>query len=513
MKKIYFFGILAVVGLAVFQACEKDLPTNLEFSAYNYESLDEDGGNWKTVLLDSATQIGIPAPEDASSASYKAELADLKEESSKLTSEQEKAVAHWAGDGLVRWNEVARELAAKYNLPPPPKPDGTYGAPDAANPSNIPNFPFAHPPYACRMFAYWSAAQFDALIATWHYKQAYNRPAAYKADATISTHLPQNDLPGYPSEGAVVAAVSKRILTAMFPLEKDYIAELATEHLNSLKWAGISTESDIVWGDSLGRGVAGKFLARAGSDGMKNAQTPKPISDSLRVAAKAKWGWQWDNLETPVRPVGITPYFGRVKPWCIPNVEAVRPAVPPAPGSEAFNKDAEELKKISKNLTQEQRKIANFWADGPSTYTPPGHWNRFACNEIVDHKLNPLRAARVLAYMNMAIMDAGISCWDAKYYYHYARPIQVVPGFKAILGTPNFPSYTSGHSTFSAAGAAVLGYLFPTEAAKFDKWASEAAESRIYAGIHYRFDAEMGNTQGKACANYAIDIAKADGAD
>jgi hypothetical protein len=58
--------------------------------------------------------------------------------------------------------------------------------------------------------------------------------------------------------------------------------------------------------------------------------------------------------------------------------------------------------------------------------------------------------------MNMAIVDAGISCWDAKYYYHYPRPIQVIPGFKTILGTPNFPAYTSGHSTFSAAAAEVL---------------------------------------------------------
>lgn len=513
MKKIYFLGMLAFVALAIFQACEKDLPTNLEFSPYTYETLDENGGTWKPVLLDSATLVGIPAPDDASSAAYQTELADLKAASYDLTSDQEKAVAYWSGDGLVRWNEVARNLAAKYNLPPAPKPDGTYGAPDPANPSNIPNFPFAHPPYACRMFAYWSAAQFDALIAAWHYKYEYNRPAAYKTDASISTHLPQNDLPGYPSDGAVVAAVSKRILIAMFPLEKAYIEELADEHLNSLQWAGISTESDIVWGDSLGRGVAGKFLARAGSDGMKAAQTPKPISDSIRVAAKAQWGWQWDNLEAPIRPVGITPFFGRVKPWCIPNVEAVRPPVPPAPGSAEFIKDAEEIKDISKNLTKEQRKIANFWSDGPSTYTPPGHWNRFAADEIVGHRLNPLRAARVFAYMNMAIMDAGISCWDAKYYYHYARPIQAVPGFKTILGTPNFPSYTSGHSTFSAAGAAVLGHFFPAEAVKFDRWAEEAAESRIYGGIHYRFDADMGNTQGKDCAAHTLDVAKADGAE
>jgi membrane-associated phospholipid phosphatase len=164
-------------------------------------------------------------------------------------------------------------------------------------------------------------------------------------------------------------------------------------------------------------------------------------------------------------------------------------------------------------MTEEKRKIANWWSDGLGTYTPPGHWNKFAKDLIIKYKMNPLRSARTFAYMNMAIMDAGISCWDAKYYYHYPRPIQTIPGFKVILGTPNFPSYTSGHSTFSAAAAEVLAYIFPAEAELSRSWAREAAESRIYGGIHYRFDAEVGITQGKNVAQYTINAAKADGAD
>jgi membrane-associated phospholipid phosphatase len=124
-----------------------------------------------------------------------------------------------------------------------------------------------------------------------------------------------------------------------------------------------------------------------------------------------------------------------------------------------------------------------------------------------------LRSTRTFAYLNMAIMDAGISCWDAKYYYHYPRPIQTMPGFKTILGTPNFPSYTSGHSTFSAAAAEVLAYIFPAEATYCRDWAQEAADSRVYAGIHYRFDAEAGLDQGKNVAQYTINKAKLDKAD
>ena len=115
--------------------------------------------------------------------------------------------------------------------------------------------------------------------------------------------------------------------------------------------------------------------------------------------------------------------------------------------------------------------------------------------------------------MNMAIMVAGIWCCDAKYYFHYPRSIQAIPGFKTILGTPNFPAYTSGHSTFSAAAAEVLSYIFPNEAQQCRAWAREAAESRIYGGIHCRFDAEAGLTQGKNVAVYTVNKAKKDGAE
>ena len=462
-------------------------------------------------MLSSASQVGIPAPAAVNDPAFLAELDAVKVLTTSLTSEQQEAIEYCGGNGLIRWNEIARDLSAKYNLPASPNPDGTYPAADPANPGNYPNFPFAHPPYSCRMLAYLTAAQYDALISAWHYKYQFNRPAPYNADATIEAHLPENALPGYPSEGAVIAAVSKDILSAMFPLEKDYIAARATEHTNSLMWAGMNVQSDITAGDSLGRAVGKIFRMRASTDGMSKAQTPKLVSDSIRAAAKAMYGWEWINQETPERKVGITPLFGKVKTWFLPDVEAVRPPVPPAPGSVEFNEDAQELEDILDNLTNEQRKIANFWSDGLGTYTPPGHWNRFASEFIVQYKYNPLRAARVLAYMNMAIQDAGIACWDAKYHYHYPRPIQAIPGFKTILGTPNFPSYTSGHSMFSAAAANVLAHVFPAETSKVEAWALEASLSRMYGGIHYRFDIEAGKTSGEAVGQYAIDRMILDG--
>jgi hypothetical protein len=513
MKKISI-GILSVALIfATVTSCENELPTHFKFSAYEFSDLDEDGGTWQPILFTSATDIVIDAPLAVNSTEYQAELAELKAASNNLSGVQADAVEYWTNNPLIRWNEIALELAAKYNLIPPPNPDGTYTLPSPANPAGPPPFPFAHPPYTSRMLAYLSVAQFDGLIAAWHYKYEYDRPAPYITDNTINYAYEENSLPSYPSDGAVIAIVSRDILKAMFPLEHDYLNARAAEHLSSLMWSGSNTSSDIAAGEAIGIAVKTAALARASTDKMSAAQTPKPLSDQIKQEAFDRFGWSWTNQETPVRPVGLTPRFGQVTMWSVPNVVDVRPVPPPTPGSVEFERDAKELRDFAKNLTNEQRKIANWWSDGLGTYTPPGHWNRRTKEYIVKYEMNPLRAARTFAYLNMTVMDAGVACWDAKYYYHYPRPIQTINGFKTILGTPNFPSYTSGHSTFSGAAAEVLAYIFPAEASEVRAWALEAAESRIYGGIHYRFDSEAGITQGKAVAAYTITRAQADGAD
>ena len=510
MNKYILLSLLLI--LAFGQGCQKELQTEIEYSAYPFASLDANGGTWKPNLIQTPEDITLAAPEDISSAAYQQELAALRTLANSATGSQKDIAGYWGNNPILRWNEIALELAAKYNLIPPPNPDGTYTLPDPANPGKFPYFPFAHPPYTSRMLAYLSTAQYDALITAWHYKFKHGRPAPYKTDPAIQHAYEDNGLPSYPSDGAVIASVSQAILGAMFPLEKEYLAERAAEHLSSLGWAGEAVQSDIDAGVSIGTAMSKIALARAVTDGMGKAQAPRPVADSIKAAAKAKYGWQWDNMESPVRPVGLTPLFGNVKTWNLPSVELTRPPVPPAPGSPEFEAAAKELKEIQENLTTEQRKIANWWSDGLGTYTPPGHWNRFAKELVIKYRLNPLRSARTMAYMNQAIQDAGISCWDAKYHYHYPRPIQAIPGFKTILGTPNFPAYTSGHSTFSAAAAEVLSALFPEEAPVCRAWAEEAAESRIYGGIHYRFDSEAGLAQGKAVAQYTVDRMNADGA-
>lgn len=504
--------LLLAVAVTV-TSCTMDLETELAYESYEFSGIDQDAGSWKPILISAGSDLSIDAPQAVNSAEFLAEVAAVKSTIASMSADQKKNVNHWTNNAVLRWNEVALGLIAKYNLIPGPNVDESYTLPNPANPAGPPVFPFSHPPYASRALAYLSVAQYDGMISAWHYKFQYQRPAPYVVDTDIQHAYVDNDLPSYPSEGAVLATVSRKILSAMFPLEADYLKELEEQHLESLILAGENVPSDVEAGKKIGEEIAGIALARAANDGMKNAQSPKAVSDSLRKAAFDRFGWQWENLESPVRPVGLTPLFGQVKMWSVNNVEDTRPPVPPTPGSDAFEKDIKILKDYADNMTQERRRIANFWQDGLGTYTPPGHWNDIAGEFILKYKLNSIRTARAFAYMNMAIMDGGISCWDAKYYYYYPRPIQMIKDFETIAGTPNFPSYTSGHSVFSAAAAEVLTYLFPQEGTVFQDWAEEAAISRVYGGIHWTFDATVGTTQGRNVALYTIDVAKTDGAD
>jgi hypothetical protein len=163
-----------------------ELPTHFNFSSYEFTDLDENGGSWQPILFSSATDIVIDAPAAVNSAEYLAELAELKAAAQNVTGGQADAVEYWTNNPVTSWNEIALDLAAKYNLIPPPNPDGTYTLPTPANPQGPPPFPFAHPPYTSRMLAYLSVAQFDGLIAAWHYKYEYNRPATYVTDRYYS---------------------------------------------------------------------------------------------------------------------------------------------------------------------------------------------------------------------------------------------------------------------------------------------------------------------------------------
>ena len=165
---------------------------------------------------------------------------------------------------------------------------------------------------------------------------------------------------------------------------------------------------------------------------------------------------------------------------------------------------------MSLSLTPEQRAIALFWADGPGTETPPGHWNRIALDIVTAQRLAPREAARTFALLNTAQADAFIAAWDAKYAYWSERPIQAIhrtitPDWSPFIPTPPFPGYVSGHSTTSGAASVVLGRLFPAYSRELAEMANEAATSRLYGGIHCPLDNDVGMVLGRRVGQAALD--------
>ncbi len=517
MKKIFLFiSLTTVTAITIFNSCSKKIDeVNLSYPAINPVRPDANAGTWKPILLTSASEFACAAPIATTSPDYVLQLNEIKSFQNDISNQEKDLVNYWGAGAVVRWNEIMRELVAKHNLPPYQNADGTYPIPNAANPLAYPTFPFSNPPYASRAYAYLSAAQYDACIAGYYYKALYNRTAPFNVDAKITTLLPKSTLPSYPSEDAVVMGASVELLKLLFPGDQDFINQKAEEHKRARLIAGANVRSDLDAGEALGKSVAAKFIARARGDRAGAAVGNPTVWLKLQTDCEARGEVPWISQDAPLRPC-MLPLFGNVKSWLFDSltmVTAIRPPAPPSTGSLQFKNETEEIYQMQKNLTREQKRIATFWSDGVGSYTPPGHWNYIAATEFAQLNFSEARWARNMALVNMSLMDAGIVCWDAKYFYYNPRPMQVDTRIKTDIGLPNFPAYISGHSTFSGAAATVLGYIIPAKAQQFAAMANEASMSRMYGAIHFRSDCEVGITTGNKVGNYAISRGRTDGAE
>src|SRR6188474_2389228 len=189
MRKIFIPIILFTL---LINSCSKDIvERNLEFPALQPKSTDINAGIWKPILLTGPTEFPVAAPIAVTTPDYIAQINEIKTWQADLTKDEEAIVKYWSAGSVLRWNEILRELVAKHNLPPYQNPDGSYPFPSAANPFAYPVFPFANPPYAARAYAYVCAAQYDALVAAYHYKKLYNtRLAPYKIDSSVNALIP-----------------------------------------------------------------------------------------------------------------------------------------------------------------------------------------------------------------------------------------------------------------------------------------------------------------------------------
>lgn len=504
---------LMMISLS-YSSCKKDIiDRTTQYQSLTPTNEDLNADTWKPVLITDPTVFAVATPDATTSPAYVADLNEIKGYQRSLTNDQRAIIKYWSAGAVLRWNEILRDLVAKHNVPPYQNPDGTYPAPSSTNPFAYPQFPFSNPPYAARAYAYVSAAEYDALVAAYHFKKQYNRSAPYVVDPTVQALVPKSALPSYPSEDAVVYGAAVEMMKLLFPTEVDYIEQKAQEHKLYRIMSGANVRGELDAGESLGKQVADVFAARARGDNAGKAIGTPAYWAQLQTQTAAQGQQPWISLESPKRPP-MLPLFNKVIPFLFDTttVKTLRPGPPHSTSSPEFAADQKEVLNYSQHATRDNQALVAFWADGVATYTPPGHWNAIAADEFVKQNYSEVRWARNFALINMAEMDAAIVCWDTKYFYFNPRPSQVNNQIKTLTGVPNFPSYSSGHSNFSAAAATVLTYLLPDRGTKFTDMAQQAALSRLYGAIHTRQDIEVGLTTGTEVGQYAVTRGQSDGA-
>src|SRR5436309_1137204 len=333
---------------------------------------------------------------------------------------------------------------------------------------------------------------------------------------THEPYLVQSAVPASASREAAASAAAHDALVNLFPAAASsfdalYAAILATIPDGPQKVAGI------VWGEF----VANQILAARANDG----------SDAIVLPPGGSGPGVWVPTPPAYFPY-LLPQWGFVVPFAMSNSSQFRPPGPPPLDSQRYAADYNEVKElgaaIGSTRTAEQTQIALFWADGAGTETPPGHWNSIA-QIIADVRGNTLEQnARLFALLNLAMADGAICAWDAKYTFHNWRPVTAIrnadtdgnpatdpdTAWDSFIVTPPFPDYVSGHSTFSAAAATVLALFYETDNIRFTTGsdflpgmqrsfhsfsaaATEAADSRVYGGIPFRFASEDGVVGGR----------------
>jgi membrane-associated phospholipid phosphatase len=297
------------------------------------------------------------------------------------------------------------------------------------------------------------------------------------------------------SRRAAIAAASAAVLAHVYPADGAALEAMLRDRVESAEWlerAGI----DAATGETVGRAAAARVVEQALGDG---------YSDPWTGTVPTGPGVWFSSTNPPTAPLGASLLDAR--PWLLRSADQFRPPPPPAFGSPEFLAALAEVRRYSDTRTPEQDAIAKFWAFGAGTSTPAGYWNERASDLAVRHHLDEMRAASLLALLNMVAVDAIIASNDAKYEYWLLRPSQADPGITlALPALPNFPAYPSNHATISAAMAEVLADAFPSHARELRTAADEAAMSRVYGGIHYRFDGDAGLALGRDVARWALAI-------
>jgi uncharacterized membrane protein len=312
-----------------------------------------------------------------------------------------------------------------------------------------------------RAFAYLSLAQYEAVRA------ARDRDAADDDEALGA-------IPAHEERGTVqgaVAGASAAVLSAMFPAD----AALFDRDADELASSAEPNKRNFTRGEAIGRAVGAAVVAFANTDRF----------DAVWTGTVPNGPCSWSGTNP------VLPLLGQMRPFFLSSGSQFRPPAPPACDTPEFAAALAEVRHLSDTRTAQQLAIAQYWA-GTSGSLVAGLWNEKITDLLTKHRFGERDAAHVLALTNMAAMDALIACHDGKYTYWFIRPFQADPAITTPIGRPNHPSYPSNHACVSGTIAYVLGGLLPSEAEQLAAQADQAAESRLYAGIHYRFDKDAG---------------------
>jgi membrane-associated phospholipid phosphatase len=421
-------------------------------AAHVHAQVEPNAGHWKTWFITSGTDYRLPSP-----ASYKKEIAEIISIQEKLDAKGRQQVDYWnAGAPGYRWQDMMAKLWMY---------DTSYNGALA------------------NMLL--SAAIYDATIAAWDTKYAYDRPRPFAANKKIKVYAVKPESPSYPCEYSVAAGVAVTIISHFYPSLADSVSHMAQRLMASRVAAGVAFPSDTRAGFDLGKSIAEKEI-----EFTKDFTTTK----------------KWDG-NIPSQPglwkgsFAMFPLAGLNKTVVLESASQFRPGPPPD-----FEKDMEELK----NFKQTFRSQANAFY-----YASQATGDDLLNKKIFEYNLhlNPPRAARLYAITAIATYDGFIACWDAKYTYWGIRPDQYDTTYHPLIASPPFPGYPSGHATMSGLQGELNSYFFPAEKALFQKKAKDGAESRFQAGIHFRTDNEVGLELGRKIAAVIIERVSADGSD
>ncbi len=322
------------------------------------------------------------------------------------------------------------------------------------------------------------------------------------------------------------------------------------------------TAADSTTAATVGRTAADAVIAHRGNDKSNQANNYadtsgyQPVNPPAPAPLVDPWRWQPQGAAPASAPHWrhVTPF----NPNALPDTQVPNPP-------KSVSQTADNMLMESAGLNDRKKSMAVYWADGPGSETPPGHWNLIAQWLSRRHRQSLDQDAKMFLALNGGLLDASITAWECKYEFDFGRPISVVRHFKAgrtvtawrgpylgagpiqgetwrpYIPTPNFPEYTSGHSTFSGAAAAVLkdfrgsdslnasakvakGTSFVEPAtdtqvgvpatdqiltwSRFEDAANEAGMSRRYGGIHWQFGDTSARDNGKKMGEGAFSHAK-----